>query len=116
MQKTRVRIARFEVRAECAKVLPMKFLPTLLAGASLALASVAGAQTTQQLLSDAQNAFRKGDLAAAKRDFQTVNQLDPRNPTAIGFLRLIAVQEAKAPKGVSQEKQLAALVIDVSPA
>lgn len=66
--------------------------------------------TVQQLLSEAQKAYMRGDLETAKQHFLTVNRLDPRNPTAIGFLRRIQAA-AKTNTGGTVEKQLAAVVI-----
>jgi hypothetical protein len=67
-------------------------------------------QSVQQLLTEAQKSYMRGDLETAKHQFQTVNRIDPKNPTAIGFLRRIAV-ESKANTGASLEKQLAAVII-----
>ncbi len=90
----------------------MRF-PSLLvfvASAALFLAPEVQAQNVQQLLSEAQKNYMRGDLETAKRQFQTVNRIDPKNPTAIGFLRRIAA-EAKQSTGVSLEKQLAGVII-----
>jgi hypothetical protein len=73
------------------------------------LALAQGAQSVQQLLSEAQQAYMRGDLAKAKAQFTTVSQIDPKNPTAIGFLRRIQAEEQKG--GASIEKQLAAVVL-----
>jgi hypothetical protein len=80
--------------------------------AALALAPLAAAQqSVQQLLTEAQTAYMRGDLETAKRHFQAVNRADPRNQVAIGFLRRIAADQANTPKGNSMEKQLGTLVI-----
>ena len=73
------------------------------------LALAQGAQSVQQLLTEAQQSYMRGDMATAKAQFQTVNRIDPKNPTAIGFLRRIQVEEQKG--GASIEKQLAAVVL-----
>ena len=82
-------------------------LVTLLAAAS-AFSDDAG-----QLLSEAQAAYLRGDMESAKRNFEIVNRLDPRNKTAIGYLRMIKAQEAKkgGSGGSDQEKQLQALIV-----
>jgi len=64
--------------------------PVLLAGTHTRAES-----PVQQLLTQAQTEFRKGDLASAKRDFETVQQLDPHNLTAINFLRQITAMGGK---------------------
>jgi hypothetical protein len=64
----------------------------------------------QQLLTEGQTAFMKGDFATAKTDLEWVLQLDPRNKTAIGYLRRITLQEGQN-KGAALEKQLDALMI-----
>jgi hypothetical protein len=66
-------------------------------------------QSVPELLNAAQQAYMRGDYETAKRQFQMVNRIDPKNPTAIGFLRRIAA-EAK-PSAVTLEKQLATVVI-----
>jgi len=76
---------------------------------SLCGAPVQAADAVSQLLAEAQAAFLRGDLPAAKAKFQSVKALDPKNATATGFLAKIAVQEA-AVSG-SQEKQLAKLIM-----
>jgi len=65
----------------------------------------------QQLLTEGQTAFMKGDLATAKTDLSWVLQMDPHNKTAIGYLRRIALQEGQQNKGAALEKQLDALMI-----
>jgi hypothetical protein len=65
----------------------------------------------QQLLTEGQTAFMQGDMATAKTDLQWVLRLDPRNKTAIGFLRRITLQEGQQNKGAALEKQLDALMI-----
>ncbi len=92
----------------------MKLLPVLLLALATSLLPAvphAAAQTTQQLLSDAQTAYLRGDLEAAEQQFRTINRIDPRNQTALGYLRMIQAAKKKAPKGNDVEKQLAAVMI-----
>lgn len=76
----------------------------------LALAP-AGAQSAQQLLSEAQTSYIRGDIENAKKQFEMVLRLDPRSQVAINYLRMIKIAEAKAPKGNDQEKQLSTLIM-----
>lgn len=71
----------------------------------------AAGENTQQLVAEGQAAYVKGDLAAAKKSFELVNQLEPRNVTAINYLRLIATREAKAPRGGGLEQQLSKVIL-----
>ncbi len=87
----------------------MKSLPFLLA--PLVFSTGAFAVDLQRMLSEAQTAMIRGDLETAKRNFQFVNQVDPRNPIAIGGLRQIAVQEAKQGSGASIEKQFSTVIL-----
>jgi hypothetical protein len=68
------------------------------------------ATAATELLSEAQTAYLRGDLVAAKAKFESVIKLDPKNATAIGYLNAIAAKEAQANSG-SQEKQLAKLIM-----
>jgi hypothetical protein len=91
----------------------MKFLPVLLV-VSLAIFApqLEGAgESLQQILSDAQTAFIRGDLATAKKNFQIVTQADPKNQVAQNYLRMIRAQEANAPKGNVMEKELSTVVL-----
>jgi hypothetical protein len=83
-------------------------LPILTA---LAWASIAHGENPQQFLTDGQVALQRGDLETAKRNFDIVIRIDPANKTAIGFLKQIKVQEAKAGGGAAVEKALSQLVI-----
>ena len=66
----------------------------------------------QQLLTEGQAAYQKGDLATAKMDFDWVIRMDPHNKAAIGYLRMIAAQEGQRSKGGgAQEKALSGLMI-----
>lgn len=91
----------------------MKSLQTL--ALSIALLIPAALQAApadmQQLLTDGQTAYMKGDLTTAKQDFEWVLQMDPHNRAATGYMRMIAVQEAQVKKGSVMEKQLSTLTI-----
>jgi len=89
------------------KVLP-KFVPLF---CSLLLTGMAHAETAQQLLTAAQLAYQKNDYAAAKRDFEMVLRIDPRNATAIGFLKTIQAHQAKDSGGAAVQKELAQVII-----
>jgi hypothetical protein len=88
----------------------MKSVP-LLTLISLTVAANLYAADPQVLLSEGQQAMLRGDTATAKSKFTEVNRMDPKNPTAIGFLKQIAVQEAKTPLSPQTEKDLAALIV-----
>lgn len=77
---------------------------------ALSVGEVRADQSVQQLLTEAQKAYMSGDIETAKRYFEMVNRADPRNVTAIGFLRRIAV-EAKKGGNTTVEKQLAAVIM-----
>jgi len=83
----------------------------LLVAVSLGVASGAWAADIQQFLTEGQTAFMRGDMAAAKRSFQTANKIDPKNPTAIGFLRQIAAAEAKNPGIATSEGEYKGIII-----
>lgn len=91
----------------------MKTLQFLLVGflTSIVLIVGATAESTRDILIAAQTAYMKGDMETAKKNFQAVNKLDPKNVTAIGFLRKIAVDEAKKPQVGSLQKQLEKLIV-----
>jgi hypothetical protein len=79
---------------------------------SLALAAgSAFAESTQQLLNEAQTAYIRGDIEAAKRNFELVARLEPRNLTAISYLRLIKAKESQTGGAATQEKQFATIII-----
>ena len=92
----------------------MKF-PSLLivvgSAAMLLAPEVRAQQSVQQLLTEAQQAYMRGDLETAKHQFQTVNRIDPKNPTAIGFLRRIQAESKAAANNASVEKQLSAVIV-----
>lgn len=91
----------------------MKILPqgTLSVATALLLAATAFGESAAQLLSEAQSAYLRGDIETAKRNFELVNRLDPRNTVAIGYLKMIRAQEAKAPTGAKIEKQLSTVML-----
>jgi len=76
---------------------------------STALAAVS--PEVQGLLTEGQTAYLRGDLAKAKAAFLLVYQIDSRNPTAIGYLKRIKIDEANKPKGSEPEVALAALIV-----
>jgi len=91
----------------------MKMLPLLLITATLALfAEVGYAQTAQEVLTEAQRAYLRGDKDTAKAKFKLVLELDPRNTTAQNYMHMIQVQEkANTGSGAEREKQLAGVVL-----
>lgn len=91
----------------------MKFLPIISLTVALVGASplFGQAEGTQQLLAEGQAAYVKGDLAAAKKSFELVNQLEPRNVTAINYLRLIKTREGRGPQGGGLEQQLSKIIL-----
>jgi len=92
----------------------MKSLQLLIYSIVLALSPVAFAAddpAVQEYLREGQAAFVRGDYAAAKSAFQMVYSIDPRNITAINFLRRIKVAEESRPKYTDQQQQLAGIVI-----
>lgn len=89
----------------------MKSLPILACLFTFSLSALAAALDTQELLTEGQLAYQKGDLARAKAAFEMVYKMDSRNQVAIGYLRRIKVDEQNKPKGNDQQAQLAALII-----
>jgi len=92
----------------------MKSSPIFAALFALVLSAADGwaaSPELQQLLTEGQTAYMRGDLATAKSAFAMAYQMDPRNPVALGYLKRIKVDEQNKPKGNEQEKQLAALII-----
>ena len=86
-------------------------LPLLGCLALLALSVASVAESTQELLTQAQVAYQKGEVETAKKLFKAVLQSAPGNPTAIGFLKMIAAEEKKKPAGSSIQKQLETLIV-----
>lgn len=91
----------------------MKLLPSLLfAGLLLSTSPLfAAGESLQQVLSDAQTAYIQGDLVTAKKNFEMVVQLDPKNVVARNYLRILQSQLAAAPKGNAIEKQLSTVIL-----
>ena len=89
----------------------MKTIALLSAGLLLAFGQVAKAESSDTLLTEAQRAYLSGHVDEAKQKFQTVLALDPKNPTAQNYLRMIVAQE-KNSEGAGPEKQLKALVLE----
>lgn len=87
----------------------MKLLPAFLS--LLVLGATVFAADVSKILSEAQTAMIRGDIETAKRNFQIVYQLDPKNVVAIGGLRQIAAQEAKGGGSPAIEKQLSAVIL-----
>ena len=77
----------------------------------LALASVVSttlASDVSDLMTEAQRAYLRNDLAAAKEKFEIVRKMEPNNKTAIAYLRRIMADEVtqsagKAPPNATQE-------------
>jgi hypothetical protein len=92
----------------------MAILPrTLLVQAAVAVLAVrAFAEGTPELLKDGQAAFLRGDLTTAKRHFERVYELEPRNTVAIAYLRRIKMAQGKATRSLPQrEKELASMIL-----
>ena len=91
----------------------MKLSPilTLIPALLLTGMTVHADQTFQQILSQAQTEYLRGEMDAAKRDFQTIQKADPRNQTAISYLRLIQIAEEKEGGTKGNEKDLAGIII-----
>jgi hypothetical protein len=88
----------------------VKFFLLLLFCTVFQLAAL-GQDATQQLLTDAQRNYFRGDLEAAKTGFQQVLAIDPRNEAALRYLRMIQAQEKKTGGGGAVQKQLRELTI-----
>lgn len=77
----------------------------------LALASVASttfASDISDMMTEAQRAYVRNDLAAAREKFEIIRKMEPNNRTAISYLRRIAADEitqnaGKAPRNSTQE-------------
>ena len=85
---------------------PMKSRVWMLALASFVSTSVAA--DVADLMTEAQRAYIRNDLAAAKEKFELVRKLDPANRTAVSYLRRIMADEiqqnaGKAPRNTTQE-------------
>ena len=85
---------------------PMKSRVWMLALASFVSTSVAA--DVADLMTEAQRAYIRNDLAAAKEKFELVRKMDPANRTAVSYLRRIMADEiqqnaGKAPRNTTQE-------------
>jgi hypothetical protein len=89
----------------------MKLLPRFITLSVLALAGAVHAESEQEFLTAAQLAYQKGDIATAKRNFEMVYKMNPRNVTAIGYLKTIAATANKDSGAAAVEKALSALII-----
>lgn len=92
----------------------MKSLQILACVLSLVVAPAvfsADAPEVQEYLREGQAAFVSGDYAKAKAAFQMVYSIDPRNLTAINFLKRIKVAEGSQPKYTDQQQSLAGVII-----
>jgi hypothetical protein len=91
----------------------MKLLPLLglVVSFSLALPGAARAEDVQKLLTEAQTAYMRGEVENARAAFEMVSKLDPRNQTAIAFLRRIQLEQAAKGGASGVEKKFAAVII-----
>jgi ATP/maltotriose-dependent transcriptional regulator MalT len=93
---------------------PRRFILTLL----VPLAFVGGArgEDIADLLTDAQRAYVRGDLAAAKEKFSLILKVDPGNRTAQAYHRRILADErtqaAGKPPGSATEEALRKIILD----
>ncbi len=69
----------------------------------------AGAQSS--LSTEAQRAYLAGDLSTAKQKFELILASDPDNLAARNYLKMIAVNEAKAGPGAKLESRLQKLIL-----
>ena len=89
----------------------MKFLPFLAVAVALLPLSAPAQSSVQSIMSEAQTAYIRGDIAEAKRGFELVLRADPRNQVAINYLRMIKVQQAKQPQGNATEARLTTVIL-----
>jgi len=90
----------------------MKIIASLAVSLVLATTPGAFAQSSQQLLTEAQRAYIGGHVEIAKEKFQVVLQRDPENVTARNYLRMIATAE-KAGGGTSPlQNELQSIVLE----
>ncbi len=91
----------------------MKTLLLPLVGFLTFIVPVVGAfaESTLELLSAAQTAYMKGDLDTAKKNFQAVAKAEPKNQVAAGYLRKIALDQAKQPAPNTTKQQLEKLML-----
>jgi hypothetical protein len=94
----------------------MKPLQIVACSLTLALAAAVHAANTpspeiQQLLTEGQTAYMKGDIQGAKSAFEMVYSMDSRNITAINFLKKIAAEKGSVKGPVPIERQVASVMI-----
>jgi hypothetical protein len=95
----------------------MKPLQIVACTLTLAFATAVYADETsaqiQQLITEGQTAYTKGDIDGAKSAFEMVYSMDPRNTTAIKFLVKIKADQGsgRTKSSVPIERQLASVVI-----
>jgi hypothetical protein len=91
----------------------MKTSPLFLIAAALlfSLSPLRAQVSAQQLLTEAQQSYIRGDVDAAKEKFKLVLELDPQNVVARNYLRNIATAELSNGRNGDLEKQLKALII-----
>lgn len=90
----------------------MKIPPVFLLAATVLFAQISLALSPQDLLTEAQRDYLRGDTDGAKQKFEQVLELQPRNLTAQNYLRMIAAQEKTGGGAGEMEKQLQALILD----
>jgi hypothetical protein len=84
----------------------------LIAGAILLSLSPARSQVSaQQELTEAQQAYLRGELDVARDKFKMVLELDPQNVVARNYLHNIATAELASGKNGDLEKQLKGIII-----
>ena len=84
--------------------------------ASLALVAGAFADDVADLLAEAQRAYFRGDIPAAKEKFDLVRKFEPNNRVAVGFLKRIAADDAakkaSLPPGTATEAALKKVILE----
>ena len=85
-----------------------RLLPVLLV---VSAAIPANAQSSSQLLAEAQREYLAGNLGSAKTKFQLVLASDPKNVAAKNYLKAIATAESQAGPGVKTEAQYKKLIL-----
>jgi hypothetical protein len=81
--------------------------PRLFLLALVGLASTGLGNDVTDMQAEAERAYIRGDLAAAKEKFELIRRLEPNNRTAVAYLRRIVADEAqrnagKAPPNTTQ--------------
>lgn len=94
------------------KSFPALFLAvTFLFGHTVGLLAQTDGQSVPQMIAAGTRAYHNGDYEAARRHFNAVRAVDPRNATAIRFLQMLRSQENRTQKKNDVESQLATVVI-----